>query len=300
MKTKILMFALTGLMVVAQSTLADGCATAEESAAAASMKKADDADRAGKLKEAYAALGKVDSMCLGRDAGKRYESMRKRIGLQLGQQEEKQNHLAAAFDWYKSSGNGDEADRVKMKQVNATPRDRNLVSSAIDHFKYKDNSARVAELRQLAAKNADLEFAAEEKAFATRKESFQELGNAKDWLGYAGDGAAKKVRDRAEQRGDTLLKEDTVRHLENAKRYFNLADAKQKEKTLKDKAMRLAQEHEKKGETNQAAGFYNLADASAQGNVLQKRAEAEHKKGEEKRQKKFSKDQGDLEKQLGL
>ena len=300
MKTTILMFAVAGLMVVAQSTLADGCATAEENAAAASMKKADDADRAGKLKEAYAALGKVDSMCLGRDAGKRYESMRKRIGLQLGQQEEKQNHLAAAFDWYKASGNGDEADRVKMKQVNATPRDRNLVSGAIDHFKYKDNNARVAELRQLAAKNADLELAAEEKAFAARKESFQELGSAKDWLYFVGDGAAKKARDRAEQRGDTLLKEDTLRHLENAKRYFNLADAKQKEKTLKEKAMRLAQEHEKKGETNQAAGFYSLADAGAQGNALQKRADAEHKQGEEKRQKKFSKDQGDLEKQLGM
>jgi hypothetical protein len=300
MRKSILMFAATGLLVAAQCALADGCAADEEKAAAANMKKAEDADRAGRLKEAYAALGKVDSMCLGRDAGKRHESMRKRIGLQLGQQEEKQNRLGAAFDWYNTSGNGDEADRVKMKQVNATPRDRNLVSGAIDHFKRKNNDARVAELRQLAAKNADLELAAEEKAFAARKESLDELGHARDWYQYVGDGAAKKARDRAEQRGDALLKEDTVRHLENAKRYFNFADAKQKEKTLKDKAMRLAQEHEKKGEINQAASFYSLADASAQGNALQKRADAEHQKGEEKRQKKFSKDQGDLEKQLGL
>jgi hypothetical protein len=300
MKKSILMLAAAGLLVVAQSALADGCTTAEENLAAANMKKADDFDRAGKLKDAYAALGKVDSMCLGRDAGKRSESMRKRIGLQLGQQEEKQNHLGAAFDWYKGSGNGDEADRVKMKQVNATPRDRNLVSGAIDHFRFKDNNGRVAELRQLAAKNADLELAAEEKAFAARKESFDELGRAKDWLSHVSDSAQKKARDRAEQRGDTLFKEDVFRHLENAKHYYSFADARQKENAVKDKALRLGQEAEKRGEINQATNFYHLADASAQGNALQKRADAEHKKVEEKRQKKFSKDQGDLEKQLGL
>ncbi len=300
MKISMLMFAAAGLLVAAQTALADGCPPDEERAAAANMKRADDFDRAGKLKKAYAALNEFDSMCLAREPGKRHESMRKRIGLQLGQQEEKQNRLGAAFDWYKDSGNGDEADRVKTKQVNATPRDRNLVSGAIDHFKYKDNNARVAELRQLAAKNVDLELAAEDKAFAARKESFEELESAQGWLYYVVDGAGKKVRERAEQRGDTLLKEDIVRHLENANRYFGLADAKQKEKALKKKAMRLGQEAEKRGEVNQAAGFYSLADESDKGNALQKRADAENKKVEEKRQKKFSKDQDDLEKQLGL
>jgi len=294
------MFATAGLLLTAQFALADGCNGEEERAAAANMKKADDFERAGKLKEAYGMLARVDSMCLGRGGDKRHASMQKRLGLQLGQQEEKQNHLAAAFDWYKGSGNGDEADRLMMKRVNATPRDRNLLSNAIDHFKYKDNNARVAELRQLAAKNAELELAAEEKAFAARKESFDELGRAKDWQYLVGEGAQKKARERAEQRGDTLLKEDVFRHLDNAGRYFRIAEATQKEKALKDKALRLAQEHEKKGEVNQAANFYSLAGASAQGNALQKRADAEHKKVEEKRQKKFSKDQGDLEKQLGL
>ena len=300
MKTTILAFAAACMLVTALPTLADGCASGEEKTAAAQMKKAEDFDHAGKLKDAYAVLGKTDSMCLGRDAGKRYESMRKRIGLQLGQQEEKQNRLGAAFDWYKTSGNDAEADRVKMKQVSATPRDRNIVSGAIDHFRFKDNNARVAELRQLAAKNAELELSSEEKAFAARKESFDELGRAKDWFYYVSEAAAKKARDRAEQRGDTLFRDDTVRSLENAKHYFGIADARQKEKAVKDKAMRLGQEHEKKGEVSQAISFYSLADASDKGNALQKRAEAEHKKGEEKRQKKFSKDQGDLEKQLGL
>jgi hypothetical protein len=292
--------AVAGLVGAMQSARADGCNSAEEKAAAAQMKKAEDFERAGKLKEAYGAVGKIDPLCLAGNGFKQHETMRKRIGLQLGQQEEKAGRLAAAFDWFKGSGNGAEADRVKMKQVQASPRDRNLVSGAIDHFKYKNNDARVAELRQLAAKNAELELGNEEKAFAARKESFQELGNAKDWFYYVSEGAAKKVRERAEQRGDTLAKEDTFRHLENARRYFSIAEAKSKETALKDKAMLLAQAHEKKGEITQARDFYSLAGASAKGNELQQRADAQYKKSEDKRQKQFKKGQSDLEKELGM
>lgn len=292
--------AIAGLMGGAQPAQAEGCNPAEEKVAAGQMKSAEDIERAGKLKEAYQAAGKIDPLCLAGGGYKRHEAMRLRIGLQLGQQEEKAGRLAAAFDWYKGSGNGAEADRVKMKQVEASPRDRNLVSGAIDHFRFKNNNARVAELRQLAAKNAEFELANEEKAFAARKESFDALGSAKDWLYYVSDGAAKKVRDRAEQRGDTLAKEDTFRHLENAKHYFSIAEAKSKEAALKDKALRLAQAHEKKGEISQAQNFYSLAGASAKGNELQERADAQYKKSEDKRQKQFKKGQSDLEKELGL
>ena len=280
---------------------ADGCRSEEEKSAAAQMKKAEDSERAGKLKEAYQAAGKIDSICLAGDGYKRHEAMHKRIGLQLGQQDEKQGKLAAAFEWYKNSGNGADADRVKMKQVNASPRERQVVSNAIDHFKYGNNDARVTELRQLAAKNADLELANEEKAFTANKESFDELGKSKDWFALVGEGAdKKKIRERAEQRGDTLLKEDTVRHLENALRYFEMAEAKSKIKAVQDKALKLAQAHEKKGEITQATNFYSLAGATDKGNELEARAEAEHKKSEATRQKKFTKEQGDLEKELGL
>ncbi|OGT20984.1 MAG: hypothetical protein A2V90_08555 [Gammaproteobacteria bacterium RBG_16_57_12] len=303
MKKTIMMsivFGVTGLMGAAQPTLADGCRTEDETTAAVQMRKAEDSERTGKLKEAYELAGRIDSMCLAGDGYKRHEAMQKRIGLQLGQQEEKQGRLAAAFDWYKNSGNEAEADRVKMKHVNTSPRDRNVVSGAIDHFRFKNNDTRVTELRQLAAKNADLELANEEKAFAARKESFEELGNARDWFYLVSEGEAKKVRERAERRGDTLLKESTFRHLENAKRYFGMAEAKSKEKALQDKAMRLAQEHEEKGEITQARNFYGLAGAGAKGDELEKHAEAQHKKSEEKRQKQFTKDQDDLEKELGL
>ena len=60
------------------------------------------------------------------------------------------------------------------------------------------------------------------------KESFKELGEAKDWFYYVGEGAAKKAHERAEQRGDVLAREDYRVALENALHYYNFADAKQK------------------------------------------------------------------------
>lgn len=279
---------------------ADGCRTEDEKIAATQMRKADDLERAGKLKAAYEAMGTVDSMCLAGDGSTRHEAMKKRLGLQLGQQDEKQGRLATAFDWYRNSGNEADADRVKMKHVNTSLRDRHVVSNAIDHFRFRNNDARVTELRQLAAKNAELELTNEEKAFTARKTSFDELGNARDWLSLTDEALTKTVRERAERRGDTLLKEDAYRHLENAKRYFSMAEAKSKEKAVQDKALRLAQEHEKKGEITQASNFYSLAGATEKGNELEARTAAQHKKSEAARQKKFTKEQDDLEKELGL
>lgn len=287
------------LMLAAQSALADDiCDANEKNLAAAQMQKAEGFERAGKLKLAYEAAGASDrSLCL---SDNRASKMVKRLGLQLGQQDEKQGRLTAAFEWYKNSHNEADADRVMMKQVNANPRNRNVVSNAIDHFRFTNNDARVTELRQSAAKNADLELGNEEKAFATRKESLNELENASDWLSLADKGTDKQVRERAEQRGDTLLNESTLRHLENAKRYFSMAEAKSKEKMLQEKALRLGHEHEKKGEITQASNFYSLAGASEKGDELEARTEAQHKKSEATRQKKFTKEQDDLEKELGL
>lgn len=303
MKTTTLMsvvFGVASLIGATQFALADSeCTPQDDKAGAAQLKKAEDSESAGKLKAAYEAARKLGD-CLPAGGYQRQAAMLKRIGQQLGQQEEKQGRLAAAFDWYKSSSNDADADRVKMKQVDASPRERQMVSDAIDYFRFRDNDTRVAELRKLAAKNADLELANEDKAFAARKESFDELGKARDWFYLVGEAAAKKARERAEQRGDTLAKEDVYRHLENAKHYFSFAEAKKKEQALQDKALRLAQEHEKKGEITQATDFYGLAGASDKGNALQERADAQHKKSEDKRQKQFKKGQDDLEKELGM
>ena len=61
-----------------------------------------------------------------------------------------------------------------------------------------------------------LELASEEKAFPARKESFDELGMAKDWFYLV----AERRRYPAQGRHTP--------HLENAKRYFGIAEAKSK------------------------------------------------------------------------
>lgn len=294
------LLALAGLMVGVPAALADDVCSAEDySRGAAGSKKADELERAGKLKESFETLQSFDGMCVaGRDGFIRYEAMRKRVGLALGRQAEKKGQLGAAVDWYDRSGNTAEADRVRMQRVRTSPRDRSLFAAAFTRVAPGDPNH--TELLKLASRNADLEFAGEDKAFAARKESFDELQSARHWLGYLGEGAAKKVRERAEQRGDTLFKDDTYRHLDNARRYFDTAEAKQKQAAVKEKALRLAQAHEKKGEVTQAASFYELAGAGARGEALRVRAEAQHEKAEAKRQDTFKKEQADLEKELGL
>lgn len=292
--------ALAALMVGVPPAFADDiCEAEDKSLATARSKKAEDLERAGKLKESFETLKSFDGMCVdGRDGFIRYEAMIKRVGLALGRQEEKKGQLGAAVDWYDRSGNIADADRVRMQRVRASPRDRSLFAAAFTRFAPGDPSNN--ELLKLASKNADLDFASEDKAFAARKASFDELQNARHWLGYLGEGAAKKVRVRAEQRGDTLFKEDAHRHLDNARRYFEMAESKPKQAAVKEKALRLAQAHEKKGEISQAANFYQLADAGERGEALRARAEAQHQKAEEKRQDTFKKEQDDLEKELGL
>ena len=308
-------FSVAGLMGATQFAQADSdCNASNTTDGRPYFKRAQAAEQAGRFKDAY----KEANTLLAGDCFTGYDSrevraLLNRVLYKQGSQSEKQGRLDDAFDNYIGSYRYvdqekikyTDADRVKMKQVNASPRDRKIVSGAIAYFQGRNDrigqdDARVTELHQLAAKNADLEFANEAKAFAARKESFTELESAKDWLVLIGDAEVKKMRDRAEQRGDTLVKEDIYRHLENASRYYSFAEAKPKEKALKEKALRLAQEHEKKGEITQATEFYSLAGASAKGNELQAKSETQHKKSEEKRQKQFKKGQDDLEKELGL
>jgi hypothetical protein len=308
-------FCIAGMVGETQLALADSeCNASNTTDGRPYFKRAQAAEQAGRFKEAFKEANTLQvENCLSGYDNTEVRALLSRVLNKQGALSEKQGRLDEAFDNYIRSYQYEEqdkikyadADRVKMKQVNASPRDRKVVSGAIAYFRGRNDrtgqdGARVTELHQLAAKNADLEFTNEAKAFAARKESFTELESAKDWLVLIGDAEVKKMRERAEQRGDTLAKEDTLRYLENAKHYFSIAEAKKKEQMVKDKALRLAQAHEKNGEITQATGFYSLAGDSAKGNELQSRSDAQHKKSEEKRQKQFNKGQDDLEKQLGM
>jgi hypothetical protein len=281
------------------SAYADGCRDSEVAAARAQLNRAEAAEKAGKLKEAFSAARSVAWECLGNEAGRQREALIKRVGKNLGDQEEKVGRLKEAFDWFEGSGNAAEADRVKMKQVKTKPDDISTVSNALTHFGYRKNEAQMKELRALASKNADQWLAVEEKAFAATKDSRNELGKAKDWLYYAGTGP-QKAQERAEKRGDALAADTSRRWLELAIAYYAFADKPQKVKGVKDKAKQLGDSHARKGEGEVAADYYRIAGLSAEANKLQKQTETKREQAEQQRQKQFKKDQESLEKQLGL
>lgn len=278
---------------------ADGCRDSETAAEMVKMKKAEDSEKAGKLKEAFNTAATVAWECLGNEAGKRREALMKRVGRTLGDQQEKQGRLKEAFDWYQASGLEADADRVMLKQANAKPDDTNAVGSAIDHFKRRNNEARVKELRGLASRNVDKWLAAEEQAFAARKDSREELSKARSWVYYASAGS-EKVAERAEKRGNTLAADSARRPIENAIAYYEFAEKPQKARSVRDKARKLGDEHASKGENKLAVEFYQIAGESAKAAALEKKSEVEKQKAESARQGKFNKDQTALEKELGL
>jgi hypothetical protein len=281
------------------AAFADGCPDSEMAAARTQLSKAQAAEKAGKLKEAYSAARSTAWECLGNEAGRQREAIIKRTGKALGDQDEKAGRLKQAFDWYEGSGNPAEADRVKMKQVKAKPDDIGTVSNAIGHFEHRKSTTQAKELRALAAQNADRWLVAEDKTFAATKDSRGELEKAKDWLFYAGTGP-KKAQDRAEKRGDTLAAENGRRFLELAIAYYSFADKPDKAKRVRDKAKQLGDSHARKGESEVAADYYSMAGLSAEADKVQKQGETRKQQAEQQRQKQFKKDQDSLEKQLGL
>lgn len=296
-KALALLACVAGLAAAIPTVRADGCATEEEMQAVAQLKKAEALEQAGKLSEAYNTAVSVDTMCADQ---KRVDALRQRVGKTLGGQEEKKGQLAAAFDWYERGDLTAEADRVKLLHVKSRPEDISVFSNAYDHFKRREAEATLKELRAMAAKNADKMLADEERAFAARMVSFDELDRAGDWLRYLGDDQMKRKSGRAEKRGDALIVKDGLGMLENAIRYYNLADKPQKVQQVKDKAMRLADAYVKTGETTTAANFYILAGADAKAADLEKRTKESNQKKEAKRQEQFQQEQDDLEKELGF
>jgi hypothetical protein len=286
-------------VLTAPAAFADGCPDNEIAAERLKLKTAEDHEKAGNLKEAFSAARSVHWECLGNDAGKRREALMKRVGRTLADHEEKQGRLEEAFKWYQAAGLEAEADRVMLKRANANPDDTGAVGEAINHFKGRNDTARVKELRGIASRNVDKWLAAEEKAFAARKESHEELHKAKDWTYYA-DSGSEKVAERAEKRGDTLASDNAPRPIENAIAYYEFAGEAQKAKAVKDKARKLGDEHASKGEYRLAAEFYRLAGDSDKAVALEQRLEAEKQKTESARREKFKKDQQSLEKELGF
>ena len=211
----------------------------------------------------------------------------------------------SAFRYYETNGDPREANRVLLKAVHGKPEDLRLFLTAwnIDNGRYgpadpttgsrqpySSPPAFQQELAKVASANADRLMKAEEKDAQgltgnvgelgkSTAQSLEKLRSASQWMKFL-PGGDNPARDRAEQRGDTIMKRpDPTFTQGQAMTYYEFSGS--------PKAKDMAAQIKKKSEASQRA--MEKSGESMKGMFSQK-SEAE--------QKQFDKKKADLEKEL--
>lgn len=306
MKTTTIVLTLAAGIVcwTAPAVYADGetCSANETRIADGMLRKAEEAEKAGRFQEAYkAATRSIPSIHCAGNGYKRRDGLIERTSRKLGAEAEKAGRFGEAFEYYSAperhgrldSDRGN-ADRVMLKHAEASPDDYRVVSKAADYFAQRDLSSSLKEVQAIARRGGDKMLAKEEKTFAAHKDSLDDLGKARQWLDLAGE--TNRANARAGKRGDALLAEGSFRSVERAFSYYHFAENPKKLESAKDRARALGDRHAGKGDHDLAAKFYALSGDEAQAAA----AEKQKKKAETKRQGRFKKDQKSLEKELGF
>lgn len=289
--------ALAALALALPARADDVCSPEDRREGRAAYDRARAADKAGRVEAAYRDARVAAGIC-GHDQ-KGSEEMVHRLGRVLGERAEKAGKLDEAFDRFSESGHAADADRVMMKKVDARPADHALFQNALGYFKNRGAEPYLARMRDIASRHVAAALADEEKAFAARQESIEELQRARGWLGHV-DPEYAKTRARAVQRGDALAREEGRRHLQTAIEYYRFAGEAKKEKAVRDRARAQGEAALARGEGKLAADWFDVAGDGVRAGEVAKAAEAQQEKAEKKRQKKFKKETDALEKELGL
>ena len=294
--------------VAAPRAFADGdvCSDNEIQAAEGGLKKAEAAEKAGKIKDAYnAATQSSHSIDCAKDAYKRRGGIIERTSRKLGAQAENAGRFGEAFEYYYkpySMGRSDytliDADRAMLKHAKAAPESYKTVSEAVAYFEQREGKPHLKEAHALARSAGDKALAKEEKNFLARKDSLEDLSKARQWFGLSGE--AQRASERAVQRGGAMFAEDSVKSLERAISYYEFADDRERVQKVRDKASNLGDAYLKKGDKKMAARYYEVAGLNDKASELEKAVEEEKEKAEGKRQEKFKKGQQSLEKELGF
>jgi len=276
-----------------------GCEASEMGDGRPFVARAEAAEKIGNFKGALDQLKRMPACASGVNHTQMYD-WRKRLARRQGEAEEKQGHFEVASQWYREANSEDDIARVMDKWGKSVPRDRQVFERVFHYFDYSHrDAARLRDFRQIAVRNMDEELAQEDKTFSNAHESLEILQQARQWARYT-EGGEKKVNDRYIQRGDALAKDEAPGTFERALRYYHGADAKEREARLRDRALKLADAYEKKGEPVMAAHYYSIAGKSEKSQALVKENLAKEKKDEGARKTKFQKDQKALEKELGF
>jgi hypothetical protein len=289
------------------------------SARSAALKKAEQAGQPAALFVAYLQIeadecmdrfdkqavlkSKSNLSKLGRDLAKAAETK----GVLYSNTPVRADGQTSAFRYYETIGDHQEANRVLLKAVQAKPEDRHLFESAwnVDSGRYgpvdpttgsrpvhRSPPAFRQELEKVASANADRLMKAEEKDAQgltgnlgelgkASTESLEKLRNASLWMKFL-PGGDKPARDRAEQRGDTIMKRpDPTFTQGQAMMYYEFSGS--------PKAKDMAAQIKKKGEESQRA-----MEKAGEGmkKTFSQKSEAD--------QKAFNKKKDDLEKELGF
>jgi hypothetical protein len=274
----------------------DVCEPKERTAANAGVASAKAAEAAGNLQKALDAVSSGDVRTCSNEG----DALYKRFNLRLGQQAEKAGQLAKAFDYFEAGGYLDDARRVALANVHAKPTDRSLAGNVLGFLKRNGFADGVAEVQGQARAQAQRLLAQEDKTFAIREPHTELLREAGSWLSLAGDEPAADVKKRALARGDQFAALDYHYALGQALSYYDLADRNDKQALVKAKAVKLADSLAKTENWSAAVELYDLADERKKAEALQASREASAAKTETDRKGRFDKEQGDLEKQLGL
>ena len=240
---------------------------------------------------------------LGRDLAKAAEAK----GLLYSGEPVRAGGQTSAFRYFETIGDQQAANRVLLKAVQAKPDDLRLFETAwnIDNNRYgpvdPNTGSRASyasppafqqELRKVATANADRLMKAEEKDAQGLTGNIGELGKASAqsleklrsaalWMRYV-PGGDKPAKDRAELRGDTIMKRpDPTFTQGQAMMYYEFSGS--------PKAKDMAAQIKKQSEASQRA--MGKSGESMKGMFSQK-SEAE--------QKQFDKKKADLEKELGF
>ncbi len=213
----------------------------------------------------------------------------------------------SAFRYYETIGDHQEANRVLLKAVQGKPEDLRLFQTAwnIDSGRYgpadpttgsrqpySSPPAFQQELAKVASANADRLMKAEEKDAQgltgnigdlgkASMQSIEKLRSAALWMKYL-PGGDRPAKDRAEQRGDTIMKRSDPTFTQGqAMTYYEFSGSQ--------KAKDMAAQIKKNSEASQRA-MEKSGDSMK--SMFSQKSEAE--------QKQFDKKKADLEKELGF
>jgi hypothetical protein len=240
---------------------------------------------------------------LGRELAKAAEAK----GMLYSSEPIRADGQTSAFRYFEAIGDYEEANRVLLKAVQAKPDDLRLFEAAwnIDNGRYGPVDANTGsrspyhsppafrqELAKVASANADRLMKAEEKDAqglsgdigALGKAATQSLGklqNAALWMKYL-PGGDKPAKDRAEQRGDTIMKRPDPTFTQSmAMEYYKFSGSPR----AKDLVAQIQKKQHESARAMEKAGE-NMKK------TFTRKSESE--------QKQFDKQKADLEKELGF